>query len=77
MRGASGLQVGRAGSPSARLSGTGVEACSACAGDYEDPERTAGAGPDDYADSEFAGDDAVDGDDSVLTRRIESGGEES
>ncbi len=77
MRNPWGLQGGNANSQKSGPVTSRIEACSACAGDYEDPERTAGAGPDDYADAEFAGDDAVDGDDSVLTRQTESGGEES
>jgi hypothetical protein len=58
MRGPGELQVANA-SPGGSICGvTRIEACSACPGDYEDPDRT--AGPEDHAEAESERDDAVD-----------------
>lgn len=37
-----------------------LAACSACAGDYEDPERTAGPDEEEFAEREYQGEDTVD-----------------
>jgi hypothetical protein len=58
----------------------GVRACSACAGDYEDPERTAWP-VDEYADEEFSVDEFPSEDDAryetAASRIAPDGGREA
>jgi hypothetical protein len=63
-------RCGGGGSLFSVMAAPSFAACSACAGDYEDPERT--AGPDDCRDPEYDGDDEAtperDGDAGIGTR---------
>ncbi len=45
------------GEPGDAASSQAVEACSACAGDYEDPDRTAGTDEESEEDVDAAGDE--------------------